>query len=63
LFPEGLSIKPKVGMSKQKSEHCFCVELSNKRGLEGSINEKTHQNIDGFFLVAGTGLEPVTFGL
>ena len=24
---------------------------------------KTHQVIGGFFLVAGTGLEPVTFGL
>jgi site-specific DNA recombinase len=30
---------------------------------EGIKNEKTHQNVDGFFSVAGTGLEPVTFGL
>ena len=30
---------------------------------EGCENEKTHQNVDGFLLVAGTGLEPVTFGL
>ena len=32
-------------------------------GEENSKNEKTHQNVDGLFLVAGTGLEPVTFGL
>ena len=36
----------------------FCIEVQ-----EGIKNEKTHQNIDGFFSVAGTGLEPVTFGL
>lgn len=30
---------------------------------EGSKNNKTHQNVDGFLSVAGTGLEPVTFGL
>ena len=30
---------------------------------ENNSNKKTHQNVDGSFLVAGTGLEPVTFGL
>ena len=27
---------------------------------EGVENEKTHQNVDGSFLVAGTGLEPMS---
>jgi hypothetical protein len=38
--------------------------ISVMTGAKESIkNEKTHQNVDGSFLVAGTGLEPVTFGL
>jgi hypothetical protein len=33
------------------------------RGDENDKHKKTHQNVDGLLSVAGTGLEPVTFGL
>ncbi|WP_370640622.1 recombinase family protein [Flavobacterium sp. SM15] len=64
VFPEGLSIRSidRQYLTK-KVNGIFELISVISRGKEGSENEKTHQDVDGSSLVAGTGLEPVTFGL
>ena len=64
VFPQGLSIRAKNREYLTKKVNGVFDLISVFVGVEeGSKNEKTHQNVDGSFLVAGTGLEPVTFGL
>ncbi len=64
IFPEGLSIRVENREYLTKKVNGIFQLISMFVGVEeGSENEKTHQNIDGFSSVAGTGLEPVTFGL
>ena len=64
VFPQGLSIRAKNREYLTKKVNGIFDLISMFVGVEeGSENEKTHQNVDGFFSVAGTGLEPVTFGL
>ncbi|WP_404827643.1 recombinase family protein [Flavobacterium shii] len=64
VFPEGLSIGAKnreylIG----KVNSIFVLISMITKGDLSSKKQKTHQYFDGSFLVAGTGLEPVTFGL
>ena len=64
VFPEGMSIRLKNReYLTKKVNRVFALTSVISRGKEGSENEKTHQDVDGSSLVAGTGLEPVTFGL
>ncbi len=64
IFPEGLSIRVENREYLTKKVNGIFQLISMFVGVEeGSENEKTHQNVDGFSSVAGTGLEPVTFGL
>lgn len=64
VFPDGLSIKPKSRQYLTKKINViFELTSTITRDSESSKNKKTHQSTDGFFSVAGTGLEPVTFGL
>ena len=64
IFPEGLSIRAENREYLTKKVNGIFELISIFVGVEeGSENEKTHQNVDGFSSVAGTGLEPVTFGL
>jgi site-specific DNA recombinase len=64
VFPEGLSIRAENREYLTKKVNGIFELISVFIGVEGGIkNEKTHQNVDGFLSVAGTGLEPVTFGL
>ncbi|WP_428831837.1 recombinase family protein [Flavobacterium yafengii] len=64
VFPEGLSIRAENREYLTKKVNGIFELISVFiRVEEGIKNEKTHQNVDGFLSVAGTGLEPVTFGL
>ncbi|MGH2666746.1 recombinase family protein [Flavobacterium sp.] len=55
VFPDGLSIKPKSREYLTKKVNVvFALIPTIKGSLEGSKNEKTHQNVDGFLLVAGS---------
>ena len=64
MFPQGLSMRAENREYLTKKVNGIFELISVfTGGEEGSKNQKTHQNVDGFFLVAGTGLEPVTFGL
>ncbi len=64
MLREGLSIRAKNReYLTKKVNGVFELISVVTGGNEGSKNEKTHQNVDGFLSVAGTGLEPVTFGL
>ena len=64
VFPEGVSIRLKNReYLTKKVNQVFTLTSTITMDSEGVENEKTHQNSDGSFLVAGTGLEPVTFGL
>ena len=64
VFPEGLLIRAENReYLTKKVNGIFDLIAVMKGAKEGVKNEKTHQNVDGFLSVAGTGLEPVTFGL
>jgi site-specific DNA recombinase len=64
VFPEGLSIRAENReYLTKKMNLIFALIPIITGGEKGTENEKTHQNVDGFSSVAGTGLEPVTFGL
>ena len=64
VFPEGVSIRLKNReYLTKKVNQVFTLTSTITMDSEGVENEKTHQNSDGSFLVAGTGLAPVTFGL
>ena len=64
IFPEGLSIRAENREYLTKKVNGIFELISMFVGVEeDSENEKTHQHFDGFSSVAGTGLEPVTFGL
>ena len=64
LFPSGLRYSIK-NRSYRTSKTSKLFELTNSfSGTYNDLNKKNHlQNEDGSCLVAGTGLEPVTFGL
>ena len=64
VFPEGLSIKAENREYLTKNVNMiFRLASMFSKNEGGYKKQKTHQNFDGSFLVAGTGLEPVTFGL
>jgi site-specific DNA recombinase len=64
VFPEGLSIRAENREYLTKKVNLvFSLIPMVIRDEQGSKKQKTHQKFDGSFLVAGTGLEPVTFGL
>ncbi|MGH2666886.1 recombinase family protein [Flavobacterium sp.] len=64
VFPEGLSIRAENRQYlTEKVNLIFSLVSTFPRYEGGNKKQKTHQNFDGSFLVAGTGLEPVTFGL
>jgi site-specific DNA recombinase len=64
VFPEGLSVKAgnREYLTK-KVNGIFELIPMFTGGDENDKRKKTHQNVDGLLSVAGTGLEPVTFGL
>ncbi len=64
VFPEGLSIRSenREYLTKKVNGIFELIPLFTG-GDENDKHKKTHQNVDGSFSVAGTGLEPVTFGL
>ncbi|MGO4821422.1 MULTISPECIES: recombinase family protein [unclassified Flavobacterium] len=64
VFPEGLSIRAENReYLTKKINSVFAVIPTITGGKKGIRKEKTHQKVDGLLSVAGTGLEPVTFGL
>ncbi|WP_413230378.1 recombinase family protein [Flavobacterium sp. MMLR14_040] len=64
VFPEGLSIRAENRQYLTNKVNLVFRLVSTFTGLDaGNKKQKTHQNFDGLFSVAGTGLEPVTFGL
>ncbi|WP_414655382.1 recombinase family protein [Flavobacterium azizsancarii] len=64
VFPEGLSIRAENRQYLTKKVNLVFALISTFARAEiGNKKQKTHQNFDGLFSVAGTGLEPVTFGL
>jgi site-specific DNA recombinase len=64
VFPEGLSIRAENREYLTKKVNGIFGMVTVMAALnEGVKMKKTINKIDGFFLVAGTGLEPVTFGL
>jgi site-specific DNA recombinase len=64
VFPEGLQIEPKNRQYLTDKVNTIFKEISIFTGAtECSNNKKPTSFTDGSCLVAGTGLEPVTFGL
>jgi site-specific DNA recombinase len=64
VFPEGLSIRAESReYLTKKINSVFAVIPTITEDKKGTKKEKTHQKVDGLLSVAGTGLEPVTFGL
>ncbi|WP_026914585.1 recombinase family protein [Christiangramia portivictoriae] len=64
LFPDGLIIVPeKRHYRTKKMNQLISVIKDSARGSENSENKKSHRKGGLSCLVAGTGLEPVTFGL
>jgi site-specific DNA recombinase len=64
VFPEGLSIRAENRQYLTKKVNLvFALVSTFVKAETGNKKQKTHQNFDGLFSVAGTGLEPVTFGL
>ncbi|WP_410503833.1 recombinase family protein [Flavobacterium sp. GSA192] len=64
VFPEGLSIRAENReYLTNKVNSVFDLIPMFIKAEQGTKKQKTHQKVDGSFLVAGTGLEPVTFGL
>ena len=64
VFPEGLSIRAENRQYLTNKVNSIFGLVSTFTRIEAGIKkQKTHQDFDGSFLVAGTGLEPVTFGL
>ncbi len=64
VFPEGLSIRSenREYLTKKVNGIFELIPLFTGDD-ENDKHKKTHQNVDGLLSVAGTGLEPVTFGL
>ena len=61
---EGLSIRAENREYLNGRVNSIFGLVSTFTGIErGNKKQKTHQKFDGLFSVAGTGLEPVTFGL
>ena len=64
VFPEGLSISPKNRQYLTcKTNSIFSMASGFTRDSKQDENEKPTDDDGGSCLVAGTGLEPVTFGL
>ena len=64
VFPEGLSIRSENREYLTGRVNSIFGLVQTFTGIDrGSKKQKTHQKFDGSFSVAGTGLEPVTFGL
>ncbi|WP_415060953.1 recombinase family protein [Flavobacterium sp.] len=64
VFPEGLSINPKNRQYlTNKVNRIFSLTLMFTGETKGEESKKPTDDVDGSYLVAGTGLEPVTFGL
>jgi site-specific DNA recombinase len=64
VFPEGLSIRTENRQYLTNKVNLVLSLVSKfNRAEVWTKKQKTHQNFDGSYLVAGTGLEPVTFGL
>ena len=64
IFPEGLSIRSENREYLTGRVNSIFGLVQTFTGIDrGSKKQKTHQKFDGSFSVAGTGLEPVTFGL
>ena len=60
VFPEGLSIRAENREYLTKKVNGIFELISVFIWVEEGVkNEKNHQNVDGFFSVAGTGLEPI----
>ncbi len=64
VFPEGIVIDPEEREYLTKKVNCvFSLTPAIKGDKKGLESKKPTDNVDGSSLVAGTGLEPVTFGL
>ena len=64
VFPDGVSINPKKRQYlTKKVNRVFELTSIISRDDESTESKKPTDNVDGSCLVAGTGLEPVTFGL
>ena len=64
VFPEGLSIRAENREYLTGRVNSIFGLVPTFTGIDrGNKKQKTHQKFDGSFSVAGTGLEPVTFGL
>lgn len=64
VFPEGLSINPKNRQYlTKKVNRIFSLTSVFTGETKGEESKKPTDDVDGSCLVAGTGLEPVTFGL
>ncbi|WP_084127148.1 recombinase family protein [Flavobacterium terrae] len=64
VFPDGIVINPKKRQYlTKKVNQIFQLTSTISRDDKSTENKKPIDDIDGSCLVAGTGLEPVTFGL
>ena len=64
LFPDGLVINPKTRQYRTKKMNRLISAIEDiARDSEEKDNKKSHRKGGLSFKVAGTGLEPVTFGL
>ena len=64
MFPNGLSISPKNRQYRtNKVNLVFSSILDFKGDTEGQKKDASKKNLDASCLVAGIGLEPMTFGL
>jgi site-specific DNA recombinase len=64
VFPEGIVINPKKRQYlTTKVNQIFSITSTIKRDEKDCESKKPTDDVDGSCLVAGTGLEPVTFGL
>ncbi|MDR5591893.1 recombinase family protein [Christiangramia sp. SM2212] len=64
LFPEGLVINPETRQYRTKKINGLLSAIGDiARDSESKDNKKSHRKGGLSYLVAGTGLEPVTFGL
>ncbi|WP_424493177.1 recombinase family protein [Salinimicrobium sp. GXAS 041] len=64
LFPDGLVINPETREYRTKKMNSLLTAIADiSRDSKEKSNKKSHRNGGLSSLVAGTGLEPVTFGL
>ena len=64
VFPSGIVIDPKKRQYRTSEiNSVFSLISSISKDSEDKIKNPSTNNVDGSSLVAGTGLEPVTFGL